>query len=503
MNRLQLFHALRRHRRLSNRRHPMWQQNRAAKIAMMIVGAVVALYLVFFGVTFAMAANKSESYAATELMFGLAPFILVVDFLLRFVTQQTPSQMVKPYVLLPLPKNACTDTFLAQSLLSIGNLTWMAMLIPYSLMAVVFSEGIVPTVLFLAAFYLCLLLNSQWYMLVRTLVNVSLWWWALPLTVYGIVFSPLYIYRLSKGLTKLCDTFASCGELLSYGSIPAWFILIAVLLAVLAVNRKVQARCIRSELNRSHTRQLRHVSRMSIFNRYGIVGEFLKLEAKSIMRNKNVKKIFIFANAIVLMISLLVALTDIYDTPLMNYFWCIYNFAIYGSMLLTKTMCYEGNYIECLITRRHTLHSLFTAKYLFCIAMMIVPFLLMLPTVITGKCTLFEVVAVMLFSGGAINACLLHLCIYNKQTMPLNTRFIGKGTMENNWMQVVVQLLVFFLPVVLISTGQLLIGINLTYSLLIVIGLAVMLTHRRWIQRLCMRFMRRRHDNVAALIATR
>lgn len=503
MKRLELFRILRHHHRLYNRRHPMWEQNRVMKVVVGIVGAMVALYLIFLGITFALAANESDTYTAPELMFGIAPFILTLDFLLRFMLQQTPTQMIKPYVLLPLPRNACTDAFVLQSLLSTGNLTWMAMLVPYAIMAVVFSYGIGTTLLFLIAFYICLLLNSQWYLLVRTLINVSLRWWALPLGVYAIVFSPLYIYSGGDGLSTLCDAFAFCGDKLSSGNVMAWSVLLLMLGVAIEANRRVQQRCIKRELSRTEQTHLRHVSRMTFFNRYGITGEFLKLEAKSIMRNKNVKKTFIFANAIVLGISLLIALTDIYDTPLMNYFWCIYNFAIYGSMLLTKTMSYEGNYIECLATHRHTFASLLTAKYFFCMAMMLVPLLLMLPTIITGKCSVLQVVAVMVFSGGTVNACLLHLCLYNKQTMPLNTRFLGKGSMENNWTQVVAQLLILFLPVAFIAIGHALIGLNATYIVLIVIGLTTILTHHWWLNRLYRRFYQRRHNNIAALISTR
>ena len=503
MKRYKLFRILRQHRKLQDRRNPMWEQNRAAKVVMYVVATMVVLYLIFFGIIFAIAANDSETYTAPELMFGLTPFILVVDFLLRFIMQQTPSQLVKPYVLLPLPRYACTDCFLLNSLLSTGNLTWMAMLIPYALMAVVFSYGIITTLLFLLAFYLCIVINSQWYLLVRTLINVSMWWWLLAVAVYAIVFLPLIIHGPLEGISRLCDTWAEIGALLSDGNIVAWAVLFLVLAGIVAVNRRVQYHCISTELNHTDQTNLRTVSRMTFFNRWGTVGEFMKLEAKSIMRNKNVKKMFIFANAIVLMFSLLIALTDMYDTPFMNHFWSIYNFAIYGSMLLSKVMCYEGNYIECLMTRRDTIPALFSAKYLFNMAMMIVPFTLMIPTIIMGKCTLLQVTSIMIYTGGVVNCSLLYMALYNKQTMPLNTKFIGKGSSENNWTQVIVQLLIFFVPVTFITIGEPLVGTVATYLTLLILGVVFIVTHRWWLQRLYQRFMRRRHDNVAALIATR
>ncbi len=500
---LEIFRLLRHHRKLYERRHPMWEQNRTVKAVVWIVVAMVMIYLIFIGISLALAANNIDDVTAPELMFGIMPFLLTLDFLLRFTAQQTPTQMVKPYVLLPLPRKTCTDTFILNSLLSTGNLIWMAMFVPYALVSVVFSYGVSTTLLFLLACYICLLLNSQWYLLVRTLINITMWWWLLPIAVYAALYSPLFIMKADKGILAFIDFFASCGDRLSNGNVLAWAVLLLMITAAVLINREVQYRCIQNELNHKEQTRLHSISRMSYFNRYGTTGEFLKLEAKSIMRNKNVKKTFIFANALVLFISLLVALSDIYDTPFMNEFWCVYNFAIYGSMLLTKTMCYEGNYIECLMTHRNTIPSLFSAKYLFCTAMLLVPFVLTLPTVIAGKWTLLQVASVMVFAGGIINSGLLHLSIYNKQTMPLNTRFLGKGSMESNWMQVIAQMLIMFVPVIFIFVCRLFFTDTVTYIVLMAIGLPGLVTHRWWIRRLSDTYMHRRHDNVASLIATR
>ena len=133
---------------------------------------------------------------------------------------------------------------------------------------------------------------------------------------------------------------------------------------------------------------------------YGEIGEYLKLEIKSIMRNKNPRKSFISATAIVLVFSLLISFTDVYNGKYQDNFWCIYNFVIYGAMMLVRIMCNEGNYIDALMVHRENILSLFHAKYLFFCLMLFFPFILMLPTVFTGKWSILMLISYGIFTAG-------------------------------------------------------------------------------------------------------
>ena len=499
MNKLQLFKALRAHNRLADKRNPAFTQNKIAKIFLWIGIAVTLLYLVFFAVMFSLIANESHSTTASELMFGMAPFILSLDFFFRFIAQQTPSQQIKPYILLPIPRYACIDCFIANSLLNIGNLTWFAMLIPYCIMSVVFAEGIWVALGFLIGFYVLLLINSQWYMLARSLINRHIVWWLLPAAVYAILFSPAYIGK-GADMANCCQFYADCGYSLAYWEPLAWCLVLLVLAALILVNRRMQYRFVYNELSRSETTKLHHVSQFKMFDRFKGIGEYLKIEVKSILRNKNIKKGFIFSTLLVLSFSLLISFTEAYNN--MVVFWCIYNFAIYGMMILTKVMCHEGNYIECLMVRHENIMSLLRAKYYFYAALLLVPFLLMLPMVIMGKCSLLMIVSLMVFTAGFLYFLFFQMAVYNKQTIPLNSKFIGKGNMETNYLQIVVEIFVFVIPLVLISVLKLFIGEISTYITLIAIGGVFIVTHKLWIRNIYRRMMARKYENLEGFRST-
>lgn len=492
MTKFELFKALRLHKKLSERRSVAWQQNKAAKILLMIGAGFTIMYLMFFAVIMALAANNSTTVTACELMYGFTPFILLIDFLMRFLMQQTPSQLLKPYSLLPLRKYDCVDCFLATSLLSSGNLIWFAMFIPYAIMSIIFVEGIWVALAFLLGFYLLILINSQWYLLMRTLINQHIAWWGLAIFVYLLLFS-LWIINLR--IDPMMDTYACFGDRLSHGNVLCFALLVILLVILIAINRRVQYKYTWKELTQSKATKLKHVSRLPFLDRFGETGEYVKLEVKSIMRNKNMRNSFIFANVIVLMLSLIISFTDIYDNRFMNTFWAVYNFAIYGAMILVKVMCNEGNYIDCLIVRKENLISLLRAKYYFYSAMLLIPLILMIPTLIMGKYTLLQLLAVMLFTMGVEYCVFLQMAVYNKQTIPLNTKFIGKGGMENNSMQVVVELLVFFVPIIFIMVATGLFGETGGMLVILVIGLLFIATHRLWIRNIYQRLMKRRYVN--------
>ena len=158
-----------------------FEQNKFAKSFIYITFSIMFIYLVGFAIMLSLIANESKSMTSVELMIGICPYVLVIDFLFRFMVQQTPSQIIKPYVLMPIPRYTCIDIFLSSSLFSSGNLIWFAMFVPYCLMSVVFSFGFFATLGLLLFLWLLILVNSQWYLIVRTLITDTMLWWLLPI----------------------------------------------------------------------------------------------------------------------------------------------------------------------------------------------------------------------------------------------------------------------------------------------------------------------------------
>lgn len=492
MNFLQLYLALRRHQKLSNERHPLFEQNRWAKVFLYIGFAFTLLYLVVIGTMLGWATRGGNF----ELLFGTWPIFLTLDFFMRFGMQQTPAMLVKPYVLQPLGMRRIIDCFLVNNLLSPGNLIWMALFLPY--VFICFCGGLTfwGSMGMLALLHLSVLVNSLWYLLVRTLVNHRMWWWSLPLLVYGL----LYGYAFIDAERWIDALFDFCTE---WGF--SWTA--AAVLAVLGVgqflvNRALQMHFVHEELSRHEKTQLKRVSQFTFLERFGQTGEYLKLEVKSTLRNKAVKTRFVQGICIITMLSLLLAFTDIYDGRFSTNIWCLYCFVFFGAVNLVKVMGPEGNYIDLLMVHKENILTLLRAKYYFYCAVLLLPLLLLIPTVVSGRYSILMLLAYLLLTSGPEYCLLFQLVVYNKQSLPLNDKITAKGNFENS-LQLVVELVVFFLPVTLALLFTSLFGDTLGYTILIIIGLAFTVTHDLWLRNIYNRMMRRRYENLEGFHTTR
>ena len=499
MNRIELIRLLRSHIKLAEKRSAAYEQNRTAKVLMYVMSGFVVVYLIFLAIMFAMIANDSSTTTAYEFMYSLAPFILAFDFVFRFMAQQTPAQLIKPYILQPIPKHACVESFIVTAMINPNNFLWMFLFVPYAIMSVLFSVGFWPTVGFLFGWVLLIIINSQWYMLVRTLINDRIWWWIIPIVVYAAVFSPWYLGRFST----FADLYGRIGEGTTLGNPLTYLCLFGILVAFFFINRYIQFHYVYAELAAVEKTTMRKVSQFRYLERFGEVGEYLKLEIKSIIRNKNMRKQFIFAVGIVTAFSLLLSFTNIYDDSYNSNFLAFYNFAIFGLMGLSRVMCAEGNYIDGLMVHKENIISLLKAKYYFYVVMLLLPFLLMIPTIIQGKCTILMLTSIFFFTAGVEYCILMHMAIWNKQTIPLNEKFVSKGSVETNYFQIIINFAVLFVPVIVVMILLSIFSPTISYLILLITGILLLLTNSIWIRFIYGKLMKRRYENMESFRATR
>jgi len=492
MNKYRLYRLLNKNTNLSNKRSPVFEQNKWAKALVYFGSALFGLYLILYGIIIAMTA---DGWAGR--MVSLMPFILIIDYMLRFVFQTTPGMMVKPYILQPISRYTAIECFLVSSHLSGYNFLWLMMFLPYAYIILIAGAGFWPVTYEVVACLLLMILNSQVYLFFRTLINRNVLWFLPSAVLYLLPFAPILYDSSDKAIGKLIDTYAMVGR--------SWYILpviIAVLVILFFVNRHFQFKYVYEEISKKSEKALKNVSQFSFFNRFGLVGEYLKIEAKSNMRNKTMRSRCIMSLSLIVVFSLLIAYTSIYDNELMLNFWCIYCFAIYGVTALIKIMGQEGNYIDLLMMHRENIIALLKAKFWFYSAVLVIPFVIMLPAVFNGKFSLLMITAYMLLTAGFLHFIIFQLAVYNKQTLPLQQKMTAKGNFENG-MQLVIELIALFGPIAIMGIGYLVAGLENTYIFMCVFGLAFILTHPLWIRNIYNRMMERRYENLEGFHDTR
>ena len=492
MNKFQLYRLLRKNTNLSYKRSPAFEQNKWAKLLIYLGAGMFALYLIMYGCIVGMAA-KGEA----GMMLAFAPFYMAIDFLLRFIVQTTPGMMVKPYILQPISRYTAIECFLIGEHVSGYNLLWLCMFVPYSIIQLFAGESFALVLFELVTCELLMILNSQIYLFFRTLINRSVLWLIPGLVFYALPFTPLMLSPKADTFDKMVDMIIAQG--LSWYALP---IVLLVICGLFFVNRHMQFIFVYEEISKKTERALKHVSEFAFFNRFGLIGEYLKIELKSNIRNKTMRTRCIYSLCAVIAFSLLVAYTTIYDSELMQNFWCLYCFALYGVTALIKIMGQEGNYIELLMMHRENIIALLRAKFIFYSAVLIIPFVIMLPAVFTGKYTILMLFAYMLLTAGFLHFVIFQLAVYNKQTLPLQLKVTAKGNFENG-MQLVIELFALFGPVLITGLGYLLVGLTYTYIFMCIVGLAFIIAHPIWIRNIYTRMMKRRYENLEGFMNTR
>ena len=497
MNKIKLFFLLRKNVNLSNKRNVMFEANQYGKLFGYIVMAILAVEFIGLGTFFGWLAAKEQT---PEMVLYFMPFMLLLDFGGRFATQQTPLMLVRPYLLTPISKYSAIECFLVQQLLDGGNFIWMTLFLPYTF--IVWCGGMTgwAAIGMLCLLHLMVLVNSQWYLLVRTLVNQSIFWWALPIVFYGSMIVPFFVLSDSQ----LDAVFDFLGDFIADNIFSWWtFGIVAILFSLLfVINRHMQMGLIYDEISKKEKTKLKHVSEFKALNRFGQIGEYLKLEIKSTMRNKAIRGRFIQGVCFITFFSLAISFLDIYRSSFERNFFCLYCFLFFGSVNLTKVMCPEGNYIDLLMVHEENILTLLRAKYYYYCGVLLLPFLITLVPIIMGKFSLIMVLAYLFTATGPVYLMLFQMAVFNKTTLPLNEKITGKNQMENKW-QAIVSFAAMFAPIILVYILQAIFSETTSYWILIIIGLAITLTEPLWMRNLYRRIMLRRYDNLDGFHSTR
>lgn len=489
---IRLYRAIAHNQHLQLRRHPMFEKNMAMKVFSYISLAMWAAYLMFFGVLFANILDGG-TIEAFDMIDGGMIFFLAIDFFFRFAFQETPAQDIKPYKLLPVKTSFLINMFLLRSGMMAYNLVWGFFFVPFALFAVVKFYGFIGMASYLFGWWLMFVLNGYIYLIFRTLVNRYWPIFAIPVALWGLliyfgIFHDETSQWLFYGTLWLGRWFATCN--------PLYILLFIVAVVPLFwLNSVVQRASVYREISKTEVVAKVKSTEWKFLDRYGVIGEYIKLEIRSTMRNLVVRKQFVTGVICQLMLSGLFAFSDVYDgMPFMRIYICVYNFACLSVMTLTSVMCAEGNYIDGLMSRRESIYSLLQAKYYFNCILMLLPFLISLLPMVEGKITFEQALACLFFTSGGVMPFLFQLAVYNRDAIKLNEKLTKAG--RSTTAQMIFSLAALFVPMLIMYLLMTLLDERSSAWITMLIGIAGTLTHRLWLRNIYNRFMQRRHKNM-------
>ena len=498
MNKYRLYRLINQNADLKEKRHPMLDKNRFMKFLMIFMWLYYAAILLFMGVMMAMGMKHSyNGVAAFHVFDGGLLYVLMIDFWMRFGLQETPAQNAQPYALLPIRRSFLMNVYLTRSGFAWGNLYWGFLLVPFGLIAIAVPVGWGAFFGWLLGWWLLIVANGFAYLFCRALILKHLAWTLLPAAIHGALLAIMLVPDKNP-LDMPCTILMY--DFLKWEFLP--FLCAAALIALLyKANYKLQMGMVYDEVGKKEEKEIKHATQFNFLNRYGKIGEYLKLEVKQRMRNKTVRMSFIVGLGFMILLSGLMYFTDVYDNiEFMRSFICLYNYIVLGMMTLITIMCYEGNYIDGLMSRRESILQLLTAKYYFNVLLLFIPPIILLPLMIIGKMSVWMNIGYLFFTAGVLYPILFQMAVYNNNTLPMNTKITSK---QGNTTQQIISTVIFFLPIGFERGATALLGEPWGYVFLALLGIAGIATHQLWLRNVYQRFMARRYKNMEGFRASR
>ena len=497
MNKYRLYRLLTEQDELKDKRHPMYEKNRFMKFLMWFMIIYYAAILLFMGAILPMAMKGTyPGVAAFHVLDGNLMWLLLVDFWIRFILQETPAQQVRRYSLLPIRRQFLMNMHLLRMGFSSGNLFWGFMLVPFGAICVLPLLGWSGFIMWLLGWWLLCIADGFCYLFCRALCMKNILWVLLPLAVHGGLVALMLMpdkNPLDMPCTQLLYGFAQ-------GNIFLFIAMFLVIALLYVANYKLQMRMVNLEVARKEEVEMKSTTQMNFLNRWGTLGEYLKMEVKLRLRNSQVRMQFLIGIFLIVMFSAIQYFSDVYSGAFMTSFICLYDYIILGMMTLITVMCYEGNYIDGLMARRESIFALLRAKYYFNTALLLIPLLIVMPLIVTGRVSLWMNLGYMFMTAGVLYPLIFQMAVYNRSTLPLNQKLLGK---QGNAMQQIISIVILFLPILLEKACVLLMGDVWGYVMLMAVGTVGICTHKLWLRNIYTRLMVRRYINLDGFRSSR
>ena len=449
--------------------------------------AILCLFLLAYlaGASFSFSMSVKVYAAAHPIVFLclLLPFVSLSDFLVRLSFQVSTAPVLRPYLLLPVPVNIVAFHTVAVTVFSIwGCLFWLAACLPYIVVIMQPHYGCEAT--WLSVFYVAAMsvVNGMWYMVCRTLVGPAIKWCLLPFVLYLLQLG-LVIAVIKGADGRLLEYWESC-----FASFMALspFIQVAVVAAVVAfgiyiVNVVLVRALTREKCGRVAGFSMDYLSRFCRRYSTSITGRFVCCEACLIMRNRHPRKLWFSSLFIQCAVSALLLFVD-HNNAALSLFWCTYCLGVSGMLLMPRVLGYLGNYFDGVMMREQMIFRILSAKYIVLCMLVLVPCLLLLPPVFSGKCSGLVFLSSVFYTVGPQSFVLFLLVPVNRQKLPLNAQTTAKTALGKSYVLIFTEIAAMACPSVLFRFFSCCLSENTVCCMLVAVGILFVMTHKVWIR---------------------
>jgi hypothetical protein len=457
---------------------------------MSVMFGLMAMEFLLFGILLDDFLSKVGTYElAIDAFNSILPYVLAVDFAVKFFLKPGRSMQIAPYLCLPLKRKRIFDVLLMKELSSIWNLYPLFLVVPFAFKAITPFFGIGAPFLYILFFYLLCVTNSLLVNLFNNLGKINFLYYIPAIAVIAFPFALAGLFHLNPG-----DYTQQLGESLLNHNPLVWAVLIIFLVAFWRINRRQLRSEIYRELQGEKIEKISAFSSLSFLEHFGELGSFINLELKMIFRAKRLKSQFF---ALILLLPFFI--WQIYLPFRLNFFslffFGIITVSAMGVSMGQYLFMAESSYFDGLMSRKLSILKLLKGKYFLYSSHSLITAIILLIPALSGKLDLLFVVSLFFFSTGPIFFLIFQNAVYNKTYLNL---FEGgmmnwKGTSSN---MLTVTMMTMFAPAITLVIINALFGQEATYWVMLLTGIGFTLTSQRWLEWTYNRFLKRKYKNM-------
>ncbi|NJN41469.1 MAG: hypothetical protein HC811_03725 [Flammeovirgaceae bacterium] len=425
-----------------------FEKEMATTVFLGLITIMAVVYALLLGLALEKILEKSLGVSdSVSFLNGLLLYYFTSEFLIRYFMQNLPVLEVQPYLHLPIRKSAIVHFLLGKSLVHILNVFVFLLFLPFALSVVVRDYGIVNALSWILSIWLFSLSVHFIMILFKKKLDDTLWGLATIVLVFGLFAAADYF-----GWFKLSEVSAALFNLT-----VTWSLFPVVLFLVLAglyygLYSYFLSSFYPEDLSVSKEKSFVHSSDLTILKRFGIMGGWINVELKLILRNKRTRTILVLG-ALLLLYGLIFYPEETY-TETMPGFLVFVGIFITGIFMINYgqfLFSWQGGHYDFTLTQPVSMRQYVESKYWLISSVTIACFLLSIPYVYFGWRFLFLHLACTLFNIGINSFIIMNMAMWDPKKVDLtrSSAFNYQGVGAAQWLMgfpILLSPYIFYLP---------------------------------------------------------
>ena len=484
---------LRSHQWKAFKRHPAFERNYAVRVFMFITFGFVALYFLMLGFMLnVVLLDMNEDQPSIDTFNSILHFLFLMDFSMKFFFKTNQSMQIAPYLALPVKRNRLFNFLLTKEFSSPWNYYLLFLLVPFAIKAAMPEFGLLAAILYIAFIWLACVTISLFVSWINHLIKRNFLFYGIVLVCIAAPLVAQFVLKLN-----LDDGMQHFGKSVLTVNPFVWIGLAAAGGCLWYVNLRQMRKSVYDELEGEKINKVSSISQLSFLERFGTTGDYITLEIKMILRSRRLKNM-IFGYPLLVAFYLYMLYVPSAMGGRGQFIFLLYGIFAIGMAGITMgqfIFTAESSFFDGMASRRGAIFEMLKSKYLFYSTCSLIATIFLLIPVFHGKISLLFLFAMFFYTVGPVYFMLFQNAVYNKTYIDLFDRGMMNWKGQSGTM-IVIGMLSMFLPILSVMLMKALWGETLTLWMMLLAGLAFVITSRFWLRWIYKRFLKRKYRNM-------